>query len=165
MSDVAEDYQSSATKSEEKELLDKDEEISQKPKGIVEDYRSEADDKSKRKDLKLFTDVQERINIDGFYKIKGKGAVNSLKILYDGIETDDGRFIKFQDIISVEDISTTSSQQKESGITGIISSNPWLGTSRLTLKIRYDKGEIEIKEVNKSHAKRFVSFVNRKLAK
>jgi hypothetical protein len=162
---IAEDYEGSAYETDQEELLDEEEDFSQKRKRIVEEYRSDAGEKSKRKDLKLATDVQERMNIDGFYKIKGKGAGNSLKILYEGIETGEGQLIKFQDIISIEDKSNISPEKKKSGINAIISPNYWLDSSRLTLKIRYDKGEIKLKDVNKSHAKKFVSFVNRKLRK
>jgi hypothetical protein len=165
VNNLKEDYEGSAYETNQEELLDEQEDFSQKRKRIVEQYRSDASAKSKRKDLKLATHVQERMNIDGFYKIKGKGAGNSLKILSEGIETGDGLLIKFQDIISIEDKSNINPDQKKSGINAIISPNYWLDSSRLTLKIRYDKGEIELKDVNKSQAKKFVSFVNRKLLK
>ena len=122
---------------------------------------------SKREEVKHATELQEILDVKGYYIIKGMGPGHSIKVLTEGIETGNGQFIGFENILGIEDTSTISPKtQKKSGIGGLISSGQaLLASKRRTLKIVFNKGEIEFRDIKKSDAKKLVSFVNRMLNK
>ncbi len=148
-----------------------DEELLINKKGkTIADYRASFKDKSKVKQMKLATEVQEILETKGHYTVKGNGTVKFIKIIKDGIETDDGKFIRFEDIINIEDMDDVTSKQKisseKSGIGALISTGYQIFAPRkMTLKIIFNNGEIELKDVKISDAKRSVSFVKRRLNK
>lgn len=120
----------------------------------------------KRKEYKYALELQEILDLRGFHVIKEGVRGRSFKVLPGGIETHNGLFIKFADIISVEDTSKPRTLEKKSGIAGLISSGQsLLSSTRRTLKLRYQEGEIEFKNVKKNEAKRLVSYINRLISK
>ncbi|MBI4814546.1 MAG: hypothetical protein HY802_09875 [Methanobacterium sp.] len=143
-----------------------DEPSTNKEKGIADDILKLNHD-SKREEVKHATELQEILDVKGYYIIKGMGPGHSIKVLTEGIETGNGQFIGFENIISIEDTSIISPKtQKKSGIGGLISSGQaLLASKRRTLKIVFNEGEIEFKDIKKSDAKKLVSFVNRMLNK
>jgi len=120
----------------------------------------------KRKEYKYALELQEILDLRGSYVIKEGVGGQSFKVVPDGIETHNGLFIKFNDIISVEDVSKHRTVEKKSGIAGLISSgHSILSSTRRTLKFRYLEGEIEFKNIKKNEAKRLVSYINRLINK
>jgi len=120
----------------------------------------------KRKEYKYALELQEILDLRGSYVIKEGVGGQSFKVVPEGIETHNGLFIKFTDIISVEDVSKPRTVEKKSGIAGLISSGQsLLSSTRRTLKLRYLEGEIEFKDVKKNDAKRLVSYINRLISK
>lgn len=120
----------------------------------------------KRKEYKYALELQEILDLRGSYVIKERVGGQSFKVVPGGIETHNGLFIKFTDIISVEDVSKPRTEEKKSGIAGLISSGQsLLSSTRRTLKLRYLEGEIEFKDVKKNEAKRLVSYINRLISK
>ncbi len=125
-----------------------------------------SDQNKKRKDYKYALELQEILDLRGLHVIKEGVRGQSLKVIPEGIETHNGLFIKFEDIISVEDISKPRTAEKKSGIAGLISTGQsLLSSTRRTLKLRYPEGEIEFKNVKKNEAKRLVSYINRIISK
>lgn len=143
-----------------------DEPSPNKEKDIEENILKSNHD-SKREEVKHATELQEILDVKGYHIIKGMGPGHSIKVLTEGIETGNGQFIGFENILSIEDTSTISPKtQKKSGIGGLISSGQaLLASKRRTLKIVFNKGEIEFRDIKKSDARKLVSFVNRMLNK
>jgi len=136
----------------------------------LEDYKNSLMDKSYVKQIKLATQVQEILDIKGYYLIKGNGNLKFIKILNEGIEADNGQLIKFEDITDIEYMEKGNSKPKisagKSGIDNLISTGYQIFAPRkVTLKIISNKGEIELKEVKINDAKRCVSFLKRRLNK
>jgi hypothetical protein len=136
----------------------------------LEDYKNSLMDKSYVKQIKLATQVQEILDIKGNYVIKGNGNLKFIKILNEGIETDNGQLIRFEDITDIEYMENGNSKEKissgKSGIDNLISTGYQIFAPRkVTLKIISNKGEIELKEVKINDAKRCVSFLKRRLNK
>lgn len=118
-------------------------------------------DKSELKDFKLAVEMQEILDVKGYFIIQGNGPGQSIKILSDGIEVDNGQFIGYSDVISIQD-KYNPIIAKKSSIGGLISSGYSLIASKnWSFKITYTEGELEFNGVKKSDAQRFVSFVNR----
>ncbi len=135
---------------------------------IIEDDKAALRTKSKRKELKLATELQEILETKGYFMIKANGHGKSIKILPEGIETNEGQLIKFENINSVEDIDEARVKEdlspKKSGISALVGTAQEILASRKgTIRIVFDTGEIELKDVKKNDAKRFVSFANRML--
>ncbi len=136
----------------------------------LEDYRVSSMDKAYVKEIKLATQVQEILETKGHYIIKGNGNSNFIKILKEGIETEDGQLIRFENIINIEDILDSNSKPKisseKSGLGNLISNGYQIFAPRkVTLKIIHTEGEIELKDVKLPDAKRCVSFLKRRLNK
>ena len=132
-----------------------------------EEYKASEEDKSKLKQIKLATEVQEILETKGHYIVKGNGAIKFIKILKEGIETDDGGFIKFEDITKLEDVTPKQKISSEkSGLDTFVSiAYQIFDPRKTTLKIRFNNGEIELNDVKIRDAKRVVSFVKRRLNK
>ena len=171
--DISEDIYSGSSSItgdiEDENILNEKEPLNNKGKSI-EDYRASFKDKSIIKQMKLATEVQEILETKGHYIIKGNGTVKFIKITNDGIKTDDGEFIRFEDIITIEEIEYDIPKQKISSEKSTISTLFSTGyqifaPKKVTLKIRFTNGEIELKDVKKSDAIRCVSFVKRRLNK
>jgi len=136
----------------------------------LQDYKVSSMDKAYVKEIKLATQVQEILEIKGHYIIKGNGNSNFIKILKEGIETEDGQLIRFENIINIEDILDSNSKPKisseKSGLGNLISNGYQIFAPRkVTLKIIHTEGEIELKDVKLPDAKRCVSFLKRRLNK
>lgn len=136
----------------------------------LEDYKDSLMDKSYVKQIKLATQVQEILETKGHYVIKGNGNLKFIKILKEGIETDNGQLIRFEDITSIEYMEHGNSKPKissgKSRINNLILSGYQIfAPGKVTLKIISNKGEIELKEVKLNDAKRCVSFLKRRLNK
>ncbi|EKQ54138.1 MAG: hypothetical protein B655_0939 [Methanobacterium sp. Maddingley MBC34] len=156
--------------SEDKNTLNEEEPLISNKGKSIEEYRASFQDKTIIKQMKLATEVQEILETKGHYIIKGNGTVKFIKIIKDGIETDDGRFIRFEDIINIEEIEDVTPKQKisseKSGVNALISTAYQIFAPRkMTLKIRFNNGEIELKDVKISDANRCASFVKRRLNK
>ncbi|CDG65030.1 MAG: hypothetical protein PWQ15_1192 [Methanobacterium sp.] len=120
----------------------------------------------KRKEYKYALELKEILDLRGLYIIKERVGGKSFKVLSEGIETYNGQFIKFTDIISVEDNSKEPIVEKESGIAGLLSyGRSLLSSTHRTIKIRYSEGEIEFKNIKKNDAQRLVSYINRLINK
>ncbi|MFA0832489.1 MAG: hypothetical protein ACC609_00610 [Methanobacterium formicicum] len=136
----------------------------------LEDFRASSMDKAYVKEIKLATQVQEILETKGHYIIKGNGNSKFIKILKEGIETDDGQLIRFKNIINIEDSLEGNSKLKisseKSGLGNLISNGYQIFSPRkVTLKIKHTDGEIELKDVKSPDAKRCVSFLKRRLNK
>ena len=134
----------------------------------LEDYKNSLMDKSYVKQIKLATQVQEILDIKGYYLIKGNGNLKFIKILNEGIEADNGQLIKFEDITDIEYMENGNSKPEissgKSGIGNLISTGYQIFAPRkVMLKIISNKGEIELKEVKINDAKRCVSFLKKKV--
>nr|WP_319374789.1 hypothetical protein [uncultured Methanobacterium sp.] len=134
----------------------------------LEDYKNSLMDKSYVKQIKLATQVQEILDIKGHYVIKGNGNLKFIKILNEGIETDNGQLIRFEDITDIEYMENDNSKPKissgKSRIDNLISTGYQIfAPGKVTLKIISNKGEIELKEVKLNDAKRCVSFLKKKV--
>lgn len=156
------------TLTQEENTIDEEEPLINKKSKTIEDYKVSLSDKSKLKEIKIATEVQEILETKGHYIIKGNGNLKFIKILKEGIETDDGQLIKFEDIINIETIGDVTHKQKisseKSGIGALISTGYQIFAPRkMTLKIIFNKGEIELNDVKISDAKRCVSFLKRRL--
>lgn len=141
--------------------LYEDEKLLAKKGKTIQEYGAGLKAKSKRKELKIASDVQEILDIRGSYLVKGKDDT-SIKILREGLETDNGRFIGFGDITSVE-MEEDSSQEK-SGLGRLIA----MGTSLIdpgkrSLQITLHDGEIVLEDVKTSDAQKLVFFVKNKI--
>lgn len=118
-------------------------------------------DKSKLNEFKLSTELQEILDVKGSLTIHGNDSGKYIKVFSDGIETDSGQFIRYSNILSIQDIYNPTIPNK-SGISGLISYGYSLIASKnWSFKITYTEGELEFKGVKKNDAQRFVSFVNR----
>jgi hypothetical protein len=156
--------------SEDENTLNEEEPLINNKGKSIEEYRASFKDKSVIKQMKLATEVQEILETKGHYIIKGNGTVKFIKIINDGIETDDGGFIRFEDIINIEEIEDVTPKQKISsekpGMDALISTAYQIFAPRkTTLKIIFNNGEIELKDVKINDAKRCASFVKRRLNK
>lgn len=155
----------SVHESDDIERIYEDELLLNKKGKSIEEYGTGLRARSKRKELKIASDIQEIMDIKGYYTIKFNDD-KSINVFDDGIETSDGQIIRFENIISIEDenISSTPSGEK-SRISGLVSSgyNMFI-SNKTTLKIILDEGEIEFEDVKRSDAKKLISFVNRKIS-
>jgi len=163
-------YDVTGENSEDENTLNEEEILINNKGKSNEDYRDSFKDKSLIKQMKLATEVQEILETKGYYIIKGNRPIKSIKLLKDGIETDEGQFIKYENIISIEGIEDVTHKPKisseKSGIGALISAGyQIIAPNNMTLKIISNKGEIELKNVKRSNAKRCVSFVKRRLNK
>ncbi|WP_321421930.1 hypothetical protein [uncultured Methanobacterium sp.] len=161
-SKTVEDYKTSPSKTTE--------DYKTSPTKTLENYRASSMDKAYVKEIKLATQVQEILETKGHYIIKGNGNSKFIKIIKEGIETDDGQLIRFEDIINIIDILDSTSKPKigseKSGLGSLISTGYQIFAPRkVTLKIIHTEGEIELKDVKLSDAKRCVSFLKRRLNK
>ncbi|NYB53107.1 MAG: hypothetical protein HVN35_11195 [Methanobacteriaceae archaeon] len=158
---------SEITEDEDISLSYEDESGSNDGRTTIEEEQADLTTQSKRIEIKLATELLEILETKGYYVIKG-GLKNSIKILPDGIKTDDGQFIPLNDIISVKEyVDDTEVKEneipKKSAIDGLLATaSELLASRKRTLKITYSNGEILLKDVKKRDAKRFVSFVNRR---
>ena len=171
-SKTAEDYKASSKTIEDYDVSSSKapEDYNASPTKTLEDYRASSMDKAYVKEIKLATQVQEILETKGNYIIKGNGNSNFIKILKEGIETDEGQLIRFENIINIEDILDSKSEPKisseKSGLGNLISNGYQMFAPRkVTLKIIHTEGEIELKDVKLSDAKRCVSFLKRRLNK
>jgi hypothetical protein len=163
--------------SEDENTLNEEEPLINNNGKTIEDYGASFNDesisfndKSIIKQMKLATEVQEILETKGHYIVKGNGTVKFIKILKEGIETDDGEFIKFKDITNIEDMEDVTPKQKisseKSGMDAFVSiAYQIFDPRKTTLRIRFNNGEIELKDVKIRDAKRVVSFVKRRLNK
>ncbi|MCC7551642.1 MAG: hypothetical protein KO316_09200 [Methanobacterium sp.] len=129
----------------------------------IEEYKATFEARSQLNDLKRASDVQEILDVKGSYLIKGKGAGDSLKVIDEGIETGDGQFIRFEDIISIK--AEENETSRKSGFKSLFSRDILIAASKRDLIIKSSEGEIELKDVWKKDAEKLVSFVNRRLIK
>lgn len=148
--EVDEKYQDE-TLIESKEILEKD----QFPP------RESKLDKSELKEFKLAVELQEILEVKGIYIIQASEPSEYIKVIRDGIEIDDGQFIGYSDIVTIQE-GYNPKFPKKSGIGGLISSvDSIISSKNWSFKIIYNEGELEFNGVKKSDAQRFVSFVNR----
>lgn len=141
--------------------LYEEEQLLTKKGKTIQEYGAGLQAKSKRKELKIASDVQEILDIRGSYLVKGKDDT-SIKILKEGLETDSGGFVGFEDITSAK--MGDDSPQENSGISRLIE----MGTSlfdpgRRSLQITLHDREIVLEDVKKSDAQKLVYFVNNKI--
>lgn len=134
----------------------------------VETDKTALKTESKRNEIKLAAEVQEILATKGHYIVSGSGLKKSIKILPDGIESVDGQFIGFENIIRIESVSEDENKQgfssKKTGISGlVVNLQEILAPGKRTLKIILNNGEIELKNIKKRDAERCVSFINRRL--
>lgn len=147
-----------------------EEELPIKQSKTLEDYKATLEDKSRMKQIKLATEFQEILETKGKYVIKADGNTRSIKIIDTGIETDEGQFIKFEDIVDIEFnedvIAKQETGQEKSRIGALVETGYQIFAPRkVTLIIKLDKGRIELNDVKRSDANKLISFVNWKLNK
>lgn len=141
--------------------LYEDEQLLNKKGKTIQEYGTGLRAKYKRKELKMIADVQEIIDIKGYYLVKGKDDTEPVKILSEGLKIGDGQFINFEDINSVE--MDEDIRQEKSGINRLIKAGTSLFDSgKRNLRILSNNGEFLLEDVKTSDAKKLVSFVNRK---
>ncbi|BDZ71593.1 hypothetical protein [Methanobacterium petrolearium] len=80
-----------------------EEELPVQQSKTLEDYKVTLEYKSRMKQIKLATEFQEILETKGEYIIKADKNTKHIKIMDKGIETDEGQFIKFEDIVDIED--------------------------------------------------------------
>jgi len=141
--------------------LYKDEQLLTKKKKTIQEYGTGLKAKSKRKELKIASDVQEILDIRGSYLVKGKDDT-SIKILNKGLETDNERFIGFENIIRAE-IDEEILQDKSKLSRLVATGTSLFDHSKSSLKIILQDGEILLENVKKDDAQKLVYFVNRKI--
>ncbi len=141
--------------------LYKDEQLLSKKGKTIQEYGVGLKAKSKRKELKIASDVQEILDIRGSYLVTGKDD-RSIKILNKGLETDHGGFIGFEDVTNAgmdEEIP-----QETSGLDRlIVMAASLFDTGKRTLQITHSQGEIVLENVKKSDAEKLVCFLNMKI--
>lgn len=136
----------------------------------LENYKATLEYKSRMKKIRLATDVHEILETKGHYIIRGNDNAKAVKLFVDGIETDNGQFIKFDDVITIEDNEGVTPKQKVSEAPSTIGALVETGyeifaPKKVNIKIIFDKGEIELDGVNRSDAKKLVSFLNWELSR
>lgn len=139
--------------------LYEDEKLLTKKRKTIQEYGTGLKAKSKRKELKLASDLQEILDIRGSYLVKGKNM--SVQVLNHGLETNDGQLIGFEDITSAE--IAEGVQEEKSGFGRLIKTGTSIFDSgKRTLKINHKNGKIVLEDVKKGDAKKLVSFLNQK---
>lgn len=139
--------------------LYEDEKLLTKKRKTIQEYGTGLKAKSKRKELKLASDLQEILDIRGSYLVKGRDK--SVQVRNHGLETNDGQLIGFEDITSAE--IAEGVQEEKSGLGGLVKTGTSIFDSgKRTLKINHTNGEIVLEDVKKGDAKKLVSFLNQK---
>lgn len=119
--------------------------------------------KSKVRRKELRKERERKIKEDemkGLYRISGEYG-NTIAMKSDGILSNAGEFIKYDNIIHITDKNNISRQNTIAfGLIGLAAS-----TKLKTVEIQYDHGNLIIRDVNKENALRFVRAVREKISR